>query len=312
MKDKRIIFMGTPLIAKEVLATLIDHFNVVAVVTQPDKKVGRKKKLTASSVKELALSYKIPVIQPINIKDEYEEILNFKPDLIVTCAYGQILPKTLLDYPLYGAINAHASLLPKYRGGAPIERAIMNGDSKTGITIMYMTEEMDAGDIITYKETNIEITDNKETLTNKLATLASSLLKETIPKIFRKENDSIKQNINEVTYAPIIKKEEEFLDFNFDNHKVFNHARSLDPNPSVYAYLNGRRFKLYNAHLGNKKARAGEIVEISNGLEIACLNGSVCFTYLQEEGKNKILAKAYFKGRKKEDYIGKIFNEQNF
>ena len=147
-KELRVVFMGTPRFSIPVLEALIDNYNVVAVVTQPDKAIGRGGKIGITPIKQVAINHNILVIQPKRIKEEYEEIIALEPDIIITCAYGQIIPKELLDYPKYGCINVHASLLPKLRGGAPIQRAIMNGYKKTGITIMYMEEKMDSGDMI--------------------------------------------------------------------------------------------------------------------------------------------------------------------
>ena len=208
------IFMGTPEFAVPILETLIKNTEVLLVVTQPDAYVGRKKVLTASPIKNLALEKNIPVFQPIKIKNDHEEILKYKPDLIVTCAYGQIIPKVLLDLPYLGCINVHASLLPKYRGGAPIHHAIINGDTKTGITIMYMDEGMDTGDIIKSTAISITNTDTVATLHDKLSLLGKELLTEVLPSIINKTNTRIKQNSNEATYAKVIKRDDEHLDFN--------------------------------------------------------------------------------------------------
>jgi methionyl-tRNA formyltransferase len=179
----RIVFMGTPDFAVNVLQGLIDNYEVVLVVSQPDKLVGRHKVLTNTPIKELALKYNIPVFQPEKIRVDYNSIIEMKPDLIVTCAYGQIIPKELLDYPKYGCINVHASLLPKYRGGAPIHKAIINGDKTTGVTIMYMDVKMDNGDIISQREIAIHDSDNLESLYDKLSLLGKDLLLEVLPSI---------------------------------------------------------------------------------------------------------------------------------
>lgn len=309
MKDKKIIFMGTPSIARTVLEALDKNFNVIAVVTQPDKRVGRKQKLVFSPVKDYALEKDIKVLQPVKIREDYEEIISLKPDLIVTCAYGQIVPKEILDAPKYGCINAHASLLPKYRGGAPIERAIQNGEAKTGITIMYMDEKMDAGDMIEKRETKIHATDNKETLTEKLAILASQLLLEVIPTIFDGSNKRVKQNEDEVSFAPIIKKSEEKLLFNKSALEVFNHARSLEPDPGVYAVLDNKRYKLFDASLSDLKGITGTILEVDHKLHVACQDRALSFSTIQEAGKNKMTVKDYFNGRDKNKFIGRLFNE---
>ena len=168
MKDIKIVFMGTPDFAVPIFKALADNYNVVAVVTQPDKRIGRKQILTPTPVKKVSALYNIPVLQPIKIKEAYQEVLKYKPDIIITCAYGQIIPKELLDYPKYKCINVHASLLPKLRGGAPIHHAIMDGYDKTGITIMYMDIKMDAGDIISQSETTITKDDTLASLHDRL------------------------------------------------------------------------------------------------------------------------------------------------
>ena len=168
MPDIKIVFMGTPEFAVPILEGLINNYNVVGVVSQPDKRIGRHQVLTNTPVKELALKYDIPVFQPIRIREDYEDILNLNPDLIVTCAYGQIIPKAILDYPRLGCINVHASLLPKLRGGAPIHKAIIDDYGTTGVTIMYMDVKMDSGDIISQREVKILDSDNLEKYRQKL------------------------------------------------------------------------------------------------------------------------------------------------
>ena len=175
----RIVFMGTPDFAVNVLQGLIDNYEVVGVVTQPDRQVGRKQELVFSPIKKLALNYNIPVLQPEKIRVDYKEVLDLKPDIIITCAYGQIIPKEILDYPKLGCINVHASLLPKLRGGAPIHKAIIDGYKETGITIMYMDVKMDNGDIISQSKTDILDTDNLESLHDRLSIMGRDLLLET-------------------------------------------------------------------------------------------------------------------------------------
>lgn len=305
------IFMGTPEIARDALEALNDVLDVVLVVTQPDKLVGRKKILTKSPVKILAESLSIPVFQPYKIKEDYEKIINLKPDLIVTCAYGQILPKALLDLPKYGALNIHASLLPKFRGGAPIERSIMNGDKKTGITLMHMDIGMDTGDIIYKEEIDIDNLDTKETLTKKLSILAQKIIKKNLPLYLDGEYPSTKQDDSIASYAPIITKEDEYLDFNKSSLEVYNHIRSLSPDPAVYALLDNTRYKIYEARISNLKGKPGEILSLDNGLVVGTLDASINILVLQEAGKNKMTTEDYFRGRNKNKFIGKRFNEEN-
>ena len=212
-KELQIVFMGTPEFAVPVLQGLIDNYKVRAVVTQPDRK-GNHNQITISPIKKLAQDNAILVLQPEKIKEDYQEIVNLKPDIIITCAYGQIIPRELLECPRLGCINVHASLLPKLRGGAPIHKAIIEGYSKTGITIMYMNTKMDEGDIISQEEIPILDTDTASSLHNKLSLLGKDLLLKTLPSIIDGTNSRIKQDSSQATYAFTIKKEEERLNFN--------------------------------------------------------------------------------------------------
>ena len=206
--------MGTPDFAVPILETLIQNTNVVLVVSQPDKKVGRKQILTKTPIHEVADKYGISVFQPEKIRNDYERILEVKPDIIITCAYGQIIPKVLLDLPRLGCINVHASLLPKLRGGAPLHHAIIDGLDKTGITIMYMDEAMDTGDIISTISYDIKSSDTTEDIHDTLRELGAKLLIDTLPSIVTGTNRRIKQNEMEATYGYNITREEEHIDFN--------------------------------------------------------------------------------------------------
>ena len=220
----KVIFMGTPDFAVPVLEGLIENYEVILVVSQPDKKVGRKQELKNTPIKEVALKHNIPVFQPIKIREDYDEIIKLNPDIIVTCAYGQIIPKVILDCPKLGCINVHASLLPKLRGGAPIHKAIIDGYKTTGITIMYMDVKMDDGDIISQKEIEILDSDNLESLHDKLSVLGKELLLETLPSIINGTNERIKQDEAEVTFAYNIKREEEHIDFNKSTREEIGRA----------------------------------------------------------------------------------------
>ena len=226
-REPRVVFMGTPDFSVPILDALIKNYKVKAVVTQPDKQVGRSGKIAKPPVKMFAEKNDILVIQLTRIKEQYQEIIDLDPDLIVTCAYGQILPKELLDYPKYGCINVHASLLPKLRGGAPIHRAIIEGYKKSGVTIMYMAPGMDDGDIISQKEIEITDIDTASTLHNKLSKLGSELLIETLPSIIGGTNERIKQDEREVTYAPVIKPIDEKLDFTKTSREIYNQIRGM-------------------------------------------------------------------------------------
>lgn len=314
MKNIKIIFMGTPEFSVPVLEGLIENYEVVGVVTQPDKEVGRKKELRYSPVKELALKHNIQVMQPINIKSQYQEIINLKPDIIITCAYGQIIPKELLDYPKYGSINVHASLLPKLRGGAPIHRAIMEGHSKTGISIMYMDKHMDTGDILSQQELLIENDFNVGILHDKLSILGKELLLNTLPDLINGKIKPVKQNNDEATYAFNIKREDELIDFNKKALEIYNHIRGLNPFPGAYAILDNKIVKIYNSkiqdHLYTEKEN-GQIVNVyDDGIGVSTKDYEIIITDIKIEGKKRMLVKDYLNGIDKETLLGKVFNKE--
>lgn len=306
----RVVFMGTPDFAVSVLQTLIDNYDVVGVVSQPDKRVGRHQELKFTPVKELALKYNIPVFQPVKIKEDYEDILGLNPDIIVTCAYGQIIPKAILDFPRLGCINVHASLLPKLRGGAPIHKAIIDGYKTTGITIMYMDCKMDSGDIISQEEIPILDDDNLEKLHDKLSEVGAKLLIETLPSIIDGTNERIKQNLDEVTYAYNIKREEEHIDFSKSSRDVFNLIRGLSPVPSANAILDSKEMKIYDSYILDKEYEGvpSEIVDIiKDGIVVKTGDGAVILTSVKPFGKKKMDAKSYVNGYGRDNLIGKVF-----
>lgn len=307
----RVVFMGTPVFSCNVLNGLIENYDVVGIVSQPDKEVGRKKVLTATPTKEIGLKNNIKVIQPIKIRKEYQEVLELKPDLIVTCAYGQIIPEEILDYPKYGCINVHASLLPKYRGGAPIHRSIINGDKETGITIMYMDKGMDTGNIISQEKISIEENDNLETVSNKLSVLGRDLLLKTLPSIIEGTNESIKQDENEVTYAYNIKPEEEHIDFNKTSEEINNLVRGLSPMIGAYFMMDGNRCKVFKTRIGTEKYNnIGVINKIyKDGIGISCKDGEIILEEIQPFGKKKMLVSSYLNGIKKEELLDKELND---
>ena len=237
MEQVKVVFMGTPDFSVPVLEGLIENYQVIGVVTQPDRRVGRRQEVVFSPVKEVALKHQISLFQPEKIRSNYDDILALEPDIIITCAYGQIIPKEILEYPKYGCINVHASLLPKLRGGAPIHHAIIDGYDKTGITIMYMDEAMDSGDIISQRETKILDTDTVESLHDRLSRLGRELLMDTLPSILDGSAKRIKQDLASVTYAYNIQREEEYLDFNKTSLELYNQIRGLSPFPVSYTHL---------------------------------------------------------------------------
>ncbi len=309
MKNKKVIFMGTPEFAVPILQMLIKNTEVLLVVTQPDKEVGRKKEKKFSPIKELAIKNNIETFQPIKIKEDYKYILEKNPDIIITCAYGQIIPNELIETPKYGAINVHASLLPKLRGGAPIHHAIIDGYKKTGITIMYMSSKMDAGDIISQKETIINEKENVGTLHDKLSKIGTELLKETLPLIFEQKNERIKQNEEEVTFGYNITREEEKIDFNKTAEQVYNQIRGLNPFPLAYAILNEEETKIIEANINEKTiGKVGEITEITkNSIIVKCKDKSIEITKIKPFGKRIMEVKDYLNGIKKETLINKEF-----
>jgi methionyl-tRNA formyltransferase len=296
--------MGTPEFGASILNELVKEHEVVLVVTQPDKIVGRKREIEFSAVKKKAIEFDIPVFQPLNIRKEYQYIIdNFEFDLIVTAAYGQIVGTKLLYYPKYKSINVHGSLLPKYRGGAPIQRSIMNGDQETGITIMYMAKGMDSGDILSQEKLPILNEDNSSSLFLKLAELGSSMINPTIKKLINGEIEPIPQNEEEVTYAYNISHEEELLDFNFTNKEIFNKIRGLSNNPGAYFKIGEFSIKVYSSKLSDSKCNLepGTICDVTkNTFSIACKDNTVIeFDTIKPEGKGIMSVKDFMNGKGK-------------
>ncbi|OUQ35879.1 methionyl-tRNA formyltransferase [Massilimicrobiota timonensis] len=305
MKE-RIVFMGTASFSLAVLKMLIEEdYNIVGVVTQPDRYVGRKKVLTMPDVKVEALKYDIPVIQPARIKEDYQAVADLKPDLIITAAYGQIVPQAVLDIPRLGCINVHASLLPLYRGGAPVHQAIIDGQEKTGVTIMYMVKKMDAGDMIAQKETPILEEDTVGILYDRLSDLGAELLKETLPDILKGINQRIPQDENLVTYAPTLSREDERLDWNMSARQVYNKVRGTNPWPGSYTTYQGKTVKIWagqvhqceNAMKHHAHQDNGTIVKIfKDAIGVKVNDGVYLITELQLEGKKRMSVKDYLNG----------------
>ena len=309
----KIVFMGTPDFSVPVLQGLIDNYDVIGVVTQPDKEVGRKQELVYSPIKKLALEHGIKVLQPAKIRVDYQDVIDLHPDIIITCAYGQIIPKEILDCPKYGCVNVHASLLPKYRGGAPIHRAIINGEKETGITIMYMDVGMDSGDIIKQRSIAIGENDCVGDLHDALSTMGRDLLLETLPSILDGTNERIKQDDSKVTLASIIKREDEVIDFNDTTVNVHNKIRGLSPFPCSYAVLDGKIVKVYKAEIGDSKVSGtpGEIIKTyKDGIGIKTGDGEIIIKELKVEGKKQMTAADFLNGTDKTKLIGKVFTKE--
>ncbi|MEI4768625.1 methionyl-tRNA formyltransferase [Psychrobacillus sp. FJAT-51614] len=298
-----IVFMGTPAFSAPVLRMLVEEgYDVLAVVTQPDRPVGRKKVLTAPPVKEEAVKLGLPVIQPTKLKgsEELKQIIALHADIIITAAFGQLLPKELLDAPELGCINVHASLLPAYRGGAPIHQAIIDGQDKTGITIMYMEEKLDAGDIIAQREISINHTDDTGLLFDKLSVVGTDLLRETLPSIITTTNNRVKQDESLVTYAKNISREQERIDWNKSALEIHNQIRGLHPWPVAYTTLDGQSVKVWKADTVQAKTKElpGTVVKVESDYFVVQtgFEEAIRIDELQPAGKKKMSAVDYLRG----------------
>lgn len=298
---KRILFMGTPEFSVHLLEALSSlEVEVIAVVSQPDRKVGRKQVLTPTPVKLKALEKNYPVLQPEKIKDAYLDILTLNPDLILTCAYGQFIPQQILDIPRFGCVNVHASLLPKYRGGAPIHMAVMNGEKESGVTLMRMVKKMDAGDILFQSAITLDENETMGSLHDRLAVCGAHLLIKHFEDLFNPELKSIPQDETLVTFSPNIPPELEFVAFNRESSTVANHIKGLSPWPLAYGVLLGKKVKFYMAspmkYEGNEVP--GTVLGlIHQQLAIKTLDGCVLIPELQVEGKSRMSAKDLWLGQ---------------
>ena len=307
-----IVFMGTPAFSAPILRMLHEEgHNILSVVTQPDRPVGRKKVLTPTPVKEEALALGLPVLQPEKLRgsDEMAQIIALNADLIVTAAFGQILPKEILDAPRLGCVNVHASLLPKYRGGAPIHQAIIDGEAQTGVTIMYMAEKLDAGNIISQRAIAIEAQDHTGGMFDKLSIVGRDLLKDTLPAIEAGTNDSIVQDESLVTYARNISREQERIDWTKSARDVYNQVRGLHPWPVAYTTFEEANVKIWWAQVGGDTTAApGTVVEIQKDqFGVATGDGVLYITDLQPAGKKRMTATDYLRGTGSKLQIGDRF-----
>lgn len=297
---KKIIFMGTPDFACSILEALhTSAYEIIAVVSQPDKKVGRKQIVQPTPIKELALSYNLPVLQPISIREDYQKIMEYRPDLIVTCAYGQMIPDELLQAPEHGSVNVHASLLPKLRGGAPIHKAIIRGDSSSGVSIMRMVKKMDAGAVMSQIEVPILEEDTTGDLYDRLKKAGAQLLLQSLPAIFDNTAKFIEQDEAEATFAYNISKEEERINFDKPVQRVYNHIRGLIPNPVGFGIIQNKKIKFHKVRKQEciHQLKNGECAGmIDHGFAIACVGGYILVDQLQMEGKAIMDAKAFYNG----------------
>ena len=292
--------MGTPDIAATCLKKIIaDGFDVVGVYTQPDRPKGRGMKMVYSDVKEVALANNLPVFQPENFREEetVQQLRDLKPDICAVVAYGRILPQKVLDIPTFGCINIHASVLPKYRGSAPYQWAVLDGLTETGVSAMYLVREMDAGDIIEVSQTPIGENETAGELLDCLAVLGADLLSKTLTRFTEGTVPAVPQNPEEVSYAPMLDKTMCPIDWNKSAQQVHNHVRGLHPWPVATTEIQGTKFKIHETRIVPSSGEPGKILELNKkGLVIACGEGAVEIRTLQAEGGKRMAAPDYFRG----------------
>ncbi len=299
IKDLKILYFGTPEISSYVLSSLIeDGFNIVGVVTQIDKPFGRKAILTPSPVKEVALKHNIKVYQPTKLRLEYEALMDLDVDIILTLAYGQIVPHELLNLPKIGAFNLHGSILPSLRGASPIQTSLLNGDKESGITLMEMVDKMDAGRMFYVKKVSIGEEDNYTSLVEKMKVAAYLCFKEGILDIVNKTNLGIEQDENKATFTKKILKEDEILDFNNDATHIFNKIRALSYTPGAYFVFNNEKYKILKAKVVETKNKSvGEVIEYNkNNFIIGCKENALRVEEIQRQGKKILNYKDFYNG----------------
>lgn len=298
----RVLFMGTPDFAASILKKLIiTGHEIIAVVTQPDKEKGRGKELSAPPVKELALEYKLPVYQPVKVRNpEFVQLVRtMNPEAIIVAAFGQLLPKELLDIPPYGCINVHASLLPKYRGSSPIQYAIINGEKETGVTIMYMDVKLDTGDMILKGKLTLDPKETGGSLHDKLAELGAELLVEALDKIKAGTAERIAQEDSEATHVKMLDKDMGNIDFTAPAVQIERLIRGLNPWPSAFTRLDGKTLKLWSAEVEecDTKAEPGVVIEVrKDAIVVATGEKVLAIKELQLEGKKRMTADAFLRG----------------
>ena len=296
----RVVFMGTPDIAATCLKKIIaDGFEVVGVYTQPDRPKGRGMKMVFSPVKEVALENNIPVFQPENFREEetVQQLADLKPDICAVVAYGRILPQKVLDIPTHGCINIHASVLPRYRGSAPYQWAVLDGLTETGVSAMYLVREMDAGDIIEVSKTPIGENETAGELLDRLAVLGADLLSKTLGRFLQGAVPAEPQDPALVSYAPMLDKTMCPIDWNKTAQQVHNHVRGLHPWPVAITEIQGTKFKIHETRVVEGSGRPGHILSLTKtGLIIACGEGAVEIRSLQAEGGKRMAAPDYFRG----------------
>ena len=309
-KELNLLFMGTPEISAYVFEQMIlDGYHFVGLVAQPDHPVGRKGIIEKVPTKVIAEKYNIPVFQPIKIRKDFSFMDNIKVDLVITLAYGQIVPQGFLDIPRFGCLNLHGSLLPKLRGASPIQTALINNEKVTGVTLMEMVAAMDAGRMYGKKEVNIEEDDNATSLFKKISEAAKDLVLELLPKYVNGELEGIPQDENEATFCSLIKPEQEKLDLSKDILEVYGYIRGLSDEPGAYLYLDNQKLKIFKVKIANDlvTAEVGTIVQADKrGLLLQCQNGQLAILELQKEGKKRMDYKAFINGN--QNHLGAKLN----
>ena len=302
----RVIFMGTPNFAVPSLEALLQHHEVVLVVTQPDKPKGRGKKMAFSPIKECALQHNIPVLQPAKVREPefVEELRKYQPDLIAVTAFGQILTEDILSIPKYGCINVHGSLLPKYRGAAPMQWAIIDGETVTGITTMYMAKGLDSGDMLLKGEVEITPEDTFATVHDKMAVVGANLLVETLQKLENGTLQREEQNHDAATYAPMLTKETGHVDWSKTAKEIINLIRGLNPAPAAYVIYENEVLKIFKAEqtdITTESQKCGEIVAVvKKGFVVKCGDGCLLVTEVQARGGKRMATDAYLRGHSME------------
>lgn len=302
----KIIFLGTPQFAADILEGILGKIPIHSVVTQPDKPQGRKSELIASEVKKLAQKKKLPVFQPQNKTELTEYIKNESPELVILAAFGMILPEDLLRAPVFGCLNVHPSLLPKYRGPAPIEAAILNGDLETGVTIMEINEKMDEGNIIAQKEINLSGEETAPELEEFCAAVGADMLVDIVPRWLAHELVSVPQT-GAPSYTKLIRKDDGKIAFGFETaEQIERKCRAYAPWPGVFAYWEGKKLDFYKIKTTDKKIKSGEVSAKDGQLLIGTTTTAITADFIKLEGKNKISAKEFLKGYPK--IIGETLN----
>lgn len=300
MKQVRTVFMGTPKIAKTLLENILQAgISIDLVVTQPDRKVGRKQQVVYSPVKECALENAIPVFQPQKIKEDFDPILKIQPDLIITCAYGQIVPEEVLNAPRFGCVNLHGSLLPKYRGAAPIQRAVWNQDKESGMSLMKMVSEMDAGPVFSEERILLDKEETTSSLFDKMADAASRLLIRDFDKICKEDASYTEQDKTLVTYAKKISKDDEKIDLSRSDQEIFAQIRALSLEPGGYVFIKKRKFKILEAHYHDQSISKplSFLGKYKNGYGLALHNGVLEIVRCQMEGKPVVSGSDFANGQ---------------